>query len=64
MTNISYHGCMMLAADPLDIGETVTLVMPKTRHLKAQVRWTEGVNHGMRFLEESSVVDRRARIGV
>lgn len=36
-------GCSLLASDPLDVGETLTLVYPRTRHMAAQVRWAKDI---------------------
>jgi hypothetical protein len=65
MTNLSYDGCKLLTDDVLDIGETLTLVMPRMQHMQAQVRWIKGQTAGIRFLQRTSAAeDRRARIGV
>jgi hypothetical protein len=65
MTDLSYDGCKLLTEELLDIGETVTLVMPHMQQTKAQVRWIKDQTAGVRFLHGSSVADdRRARIGV
>jgi PilZ domain len=67
MTDLSYEGCKLLTEDELDIGETLTLVMPRMQHMQAQVRWIKDQTAGVRFLQGasvSSVDSRRARIGV
>ena len=64
MTNLSYDGCKLLTDHPLDIGETVQLVMPRMQPINAQVRWTTGGEAGVRFQSASAAADRRARIGV
>lgn len=64
MVDLSYDGCRLLSADPLDVGETVTLVMPKSNHMIAQVRWAKDLEHGLRFVSGASVDQRRTRIGV
>jgi hypothetical protein len=65
MTDLSYDGCKLLTDDTLDIGETLTLVMPRMQHTKAQVRWIKNQQAGIRFLTNASAVDdRRARIGI
>jgi PilZ domain len=64
ISNMSYDGCLILSGDPFDIGEALTLVMPKANHLRGQVRWSEGLRHGLRFCVTSTVDERRARIGV
>lgn len=64
MTNLSYDGCNLLTEDLLDIGESLTLVMPRMQHMKAQVRWIRDNQAGVRFLQGSAIDDRRARIGV
>ena len=65
MTNLSYDGCKLLTEDVLDIGETLTLVMPRMQHMEAQVRWIKDQTAGIRFLQRTSAAeDRRARIGV
>jgi hypothetical protein len=64
MSNISYDGCLLLSSEPLDIGETLKLVMPNTREMRAQVRWGEDVSYGVRFISGQDVKDeRRARLG-
>ena len=61
----SYDGCKLLTDDILDIGETLTLVMPRMQHMQAQVRWIKDQMAGVRFLHRTSAADdRRARIGV
>ena len=64
ITNLSYDGCKLLTEEPLDVGEQVTLVMPKMQHMPAQVRWACDEIAGLRFLLGTAVDDRRARIGV
>src|SRR5438045_3678221 len=66
MTDLSYNGCKILTEDLLDIGETLTLVMPRMQHMTAQVRWIGAQDAGVRFLQEGSTAkdSRRARIGV
>ena len=67
MTNLSYDGCHLLTDKPLDIGETLVLVMPRMQHQKVQVRWAGESEAGVRFIggPGSSVQDeRRARLGV
>lgn len=64
ISNLSYDGCMILSGDPFDIGETITLVMPRTNHITGQVRWVDGLKHGIRFVSASIVDQRRARLSV
>ncbi len=65
MTNLSYDGCHLITEEDFDLGEALTLVMPRMQHLKAQVRWVNDGQAGVRFLHGSSALDdRRARIGV
>ena len=64
MTNLSYEGCHLLTEEEFDIGEPLTLVMPRMQHLEVQVRWVKGGQAGVRFLGGNVVEDRRARIGV
>ena len=64
MTNLSYDGCRLLMDGELDIGETLTLVMPRMKHVGAQVRWLKNGEAGIRFLGDTAKEDRRARIGV
>ena len=64
MTNLSYDGCHLLTDQQFDVGETLTLVMPRMQHLSVQVRWLKDGQSGVRFLQGSAVADRRARIGV
>jgi hypothetical protein len=64
MTNLSYDGCHLLTDCDFDIGEPLTLVMPRMQHLTAQVRWVKDGQAGVRFVQNASVDERRARIGV
>ena len=64
MTNLSYDGCKLLTDQPFDIGEQLTLVLPRMSHMAVQVRWTGENEVGVRFLLGTAVDDRRARIGV
>jgi hypothetical protein len=64
MTNLSYEGCHLLTDQPFDIGEALTLVMPRMRHLMVQVRWVKDGQAGVRFVQGSATAERRARIGV
>ena len=64
MTNLSYDGCHIITEEQFDIGEPLTLVMPRMQHLKVQVRWVKDGQAGVRFLGSNAVEDRRARIGV
>ena len=66
MTNLSYDGCRLLTDKPLDIGETLLLVMPKMQHQRVQVRWAKDQEAGVRFLPQAGTSvqeDRRARLG-
>ena len=65
MTNLSYDGCRLLTERPLDIGETLKLVMPRMQDMTVQVRWVKDNEAGVRFLQTGTARDdRRARIGV
>ena len=64
MTNLSYDGCHIITEEQFDIGEPLTLVMPRMQHLKVQVRWVKDGQAGVRFLGGNVIEDRRARIGV
>ena len=64
MTNLSYEGAHLITEEAFDIGEPLTLVMPRMQQLKVQVRWVNDGQCGVRFLGGSAVDDRRARIGV
>jgi hypothetical protein len=64
MTDLSYEGCHLLTDNAFDIGEALTLVMPRMQHLKVQVRWVKDGEAGVRFVHGNSVDERRARIGV
>lgn len=64
MTNLSYDGGLILSDDPLEIGETITLIMPKKRQVTAQVRWADGLKHGVEFVAGSATDERRAGVGV
>ena len=65
MTNLSYDGCRLLTEHPLDIGETLRLVMPRMQEMDVQVRWVKDNEAGVRFLQNQTARDdRRSRIGV
>jgi hypothetical protein len=64
MTDLSYDGCRLLTEEEFDVGEPLTLVMPRMQHLKVQVRWVKDGQAGVRFVGGNAVEDRRARIGV
>lgn len=64
MTNLSYDGCHLLTDAQFDLGESLTLVMPRMQHQSVQVRWIKDGQAGVRFVGTSAVADRRARIGV
>jgi len=64
MVNLSYNGCRLLTENPVDIGETLTLIFPRMQHLQVQVRWVGDHEVGVRFPGSSSVDERRSRIGV
>jgi hypothetical protein len=65
VTNLSYTGCQLLSEQRLEIGQTVGLSLPGRGSMDAQVRWTAGDCYGLQFLlGQSTVEDRRARIGV
>jgi len=64
MTNLSYDGCHLLTDQPFDIGEALTLVMPRMQHLNVQVRWVTEGQVGVRFGQATAAEDRRSRIGV
>jgi hypothetical protein len=64
MTNLSYEGAHLIAEETFDMGEQLTLVMPRMQKLSVQVRWVEHGQCGVRFLGVNAAADRRARIGV
>jgi hypothetical protein len=64
MTNLSYDGARLINEETFDVGEPLTLVMPRMQHLQAQVRWVSDGQCGVRFLGGNVADDRRARIGV
>ncbi len=65
VTNLSYNGCHLLSEGSLDVGETLVVNLAGRGSLSAQVRWIAGDCAGLQFLlGDSSVEDRRARIGV
>lgn len=65
LSNISYEGCHMLAEHTLSAGEVIEIDLPGTGRMQAQVRWASEDQAGIRFLlGQSTVEDRRARIGV
>lgn len=56
ISDISYDGCQLAADLPFTIGETVTLNLPQTGEVKAQIRWTSlDGRSGARFLIEDSM---------
>ena len=65
VTNLSYNGCHMLSEGSLEVGESLVVDLAGRGSLPAQVRWIAGDCAGLQFLlGDSSVEDRRARIGV
>ena len=64
MTDLSYDGCHLLTDVDFDVGETLTLVMPRMNHMKVQVRWIKQGQAGVRFIGNSAADERRARIGL
>ena len=64
MTDLSYEGCRLLTETNFDLGEPLTLVMPRMQHLKVQVRWAKEGQVGVRFVHGNAADERRARIGV
>ena len=65
VTNLSYDGCHLLSEGRLDVGESLVVSLAGRGSLPAQVRWIAGDCAGLQFLlGDSSVDDRRARIGV
>ncbi len=65
LTNLSYDGCRIITEQDFDIGEALTLLLPRMRRLNVQVRWVRNGEAGVRFVNGGNTVDdRRARIGV
>ena len=64
MTNLSYDGCHLLTDHDFDIGETLTLVLPRMNHMKVHVRWMKEGQAGVRFVGTSAADERRARLGI
>ena len=65
MTNLSYDGCHLLTDQEFDIGETLSLVMPRMQRIEVQVRWVKANEAGVRFVQAGNVADeRRARLGL
>jgi hypothetical protein len=64
MTNISYDGCRLLTDQCFDMGEPLTLVMPRMQGMNAQVRWVKDNQAGVVFVQGNALDERRARIGV
>lgn len=65
MTNLSYDGCHLLTDQEFDIGETLSLVMPRMQRIEVQVRWVKDNEAGVRFIQAGNVADeRRARLGL
>ena len=50
MTNLSYFGCHLLTDVHFDLSEVITLAMPRMQDLRAQVRWVNDGQAGVRFL--------------
>ena len=64
ITNLSYEGCTAIPEQPLEVGETLSLLIPDRGTIEAQVRWAADDKVGLRFLLGGSAVEeRRARLG-
>jgi hypothetical protein len=64
ITNLSYEGCTAIGEQPLQVGESLSLLIPDRGTIDAQVRWTADEKVGIRFLlGNSPVEERRARLG-
>lgn len=64
ISNLSYDGCLVLSMHPLDIGEVITLVIPRANHIRGEVCWSEGPKKGVRFSSTSNMHERRAQFGI
>jgi PilZ domain len=53
LTDFSEEGCRMEGDDVLQIGERVSIDVPRLGLVKAQVRWALGGSAGMRFFTQA-----------
>ncbi len=64
MTNLSYYGCHLLTDSHFDLSEVITLAMPRMQDLRAQVRWVDNGQAGVRFLHGILANDGQASLGL
>jgi hypothetical protein len=53
LTNFSEHGCRIDAAEELQIGEHLSIAVPRMGQLKAKIRWALAGSAGAQFITES-----------
>jgi hypothetical protein len=53
LTNFSEQGCRIEAADQFQIGERLSIAVPRMGQLKARVRWALPGSAGAQFVTES-----------
>lgn len=64
MTNLSYFGCHLLTDGRFDLSEVITLAMPRMQDLRAQVRWVNEGQAGVRFLHAVHAGDGQTSLGL
>ena len=64
MTNLSYFGCHLLTDVHFDLSEVITLAMPRMQDLRAQVRWVNDGQAGVRFLHGILADDGQTILGL
>jgi hypothetical protein len=53
LTNFSEHGCRIDGGEAFQIGERLSIAVPRMGQLKAQVRWALPDGAGVRFITKS-----------
>lgn len=51
LANISHEGCQILCGETLPIGEVMTLSLPDSGEVRAQVRWSLAGRAGVYFCD-------------
>lgn len=64
MTNLSYYGCHLITDGHFDLSEVITLAMPRMQDLRAQVRWVDDGQAGVRFLHGPLTNGGQASLGL
>ena len=53
LTNFSEQGCRIDAADGFQIGERLSIAVPRMGQMKAKIRWALAGSAGAQFITES-----------